>query len=342
MLAMFAMITASANDSIWVQPSRCYFNKGTYYKRPYKNKKKPYKNNNYLLNDSCCDYTSLAYSITKNCKNDYEKVSAIYEWICDNISYDASCEIYDADLCYKYKKGVCLAYCNLFYYIAKAVGVRVEIVSGKTKDRCGNIVGGGHTWIFAYVDGNKGILLDPTWGAGGVNDENEFVKSDDCWDWFDVNPKWMILTHYPTDPKYQFLKKKVTFDMFKALPVIYPEWIRIGFPTSYIYDYCIENMNNKHPDLPLILRGCEGKYEIVSVPMTNELQKGETYTFKIRPKVDSDWIIKDGCGEHRDWDISSDGVYTMELTINCTGRVIIFVKKENGRSYRGCICYIVK
>lgn len=235
-----------------------------------------------------------------------------------------------------------VTYCNLFHYIAKAAGVRTEMVSGKTKSRGGNVSDGKHLWVFAYVDGDYGILLDPTWGAGGVNKEDKFIKNDDCWEWFDVDPKWMILTHFPTNPEYQFLEKRVTFDMFKALPAIYPEWIQIGFPTSYIYDYCIKNMNDKLPDLPLILGGCEEKFEMVSVPMTEELKKGETYTFKIRPKVDSDWMIEDGCGEHRDWNISSDGVYTMELTMNCTGGVIIFVENENGRSYTGCLYYIVK
>ena len=121
------------------------------------------------------DYTNLSRSITKGCKTDYDKVRAIYKWMCDNIEYDTSYKIYDADNCFDNRKGVCQAYCNLFYNMAKSIGIKVEIISGISKDSYGNIGSTGHSWLFAYVEDNYGILLDPTWGAGSVSN-GKFVK----------------------------------------------------------------------------------------------------------------------------------------------------------------------
>ena len=178
------------------------------------NLKKEYeeKENPYVLK-SKCDYSIKVKSITKGCRNDYERICAIYKWICDNIQYDTSYEIYDADRCYKNKKGVCSAYCNLFYYMAKAAGVRTVIVNGSAKG-FGGI--GGHVWIFAYINKKQGILLDPTWGAGGVGGigGTTFYKSKDCWEWFNVDPKSLIKTHFPEDESYQFLEKPVTLEEF--------------------------------------------------------------------------------------------------------------------------------
>ena len=97
--------------------------------------------------------------------------------------------------------------------MAKAAGVRTEIVNGSAKG-FGGI--GGHVWIFAYINKKQGILLDPTWGAGGISsaDGKTFIKSKDCWEWFNVDPKSLIKTHFPEDESYQFLEKPVTLEEF--------------------------------------------------------------------------------------------------------------------------------
>ena len=80
------------------------------------------------VHDSHYDYSEVAKSITATCEDDYQKIRAIYKWICDNIAYDTSYSIYSADNCWDAKKGVCQAYCELFYQIAKAANVKAEIV----------------------------------------------------------------------------------------------------------------------------------------------------------------------------------------------------------------------
>lgn len=303
--------------------------KDTSYFKEYHEEKNPY------VYKSTRDYTTIAKSITKNCKTDYEKVCAIYKWICDNISYDTSYEIYDADRCYRYKKGICSAYCNLFYYIAKAADVRTKIVKGFTKDYLGNIDDRGHVWIFAYIDKDYGILLDPTWGAGSVGlCGGDFIKREDCWEWFNVDPKWMIFSHFPDDKSYQFLEDTLTLDEFRALPKAYFEWLKYVTP-SYIY----ERASNNELSMPSFHSSSHTLLEIVSIPMVENLNVGETYTFSIRPKAGLDWAIDVNGKWYDDWEKSDDGTYTMTITISSNGMLSIRVKLKEGEIYRRVVNY---
>lgn len=84
-------------------PEKLYFSHNELYKKP------NYAHNPYII-ESKYDFSEVASIITKGCYNDYEKICAIYKWICDNISYDTHYKIYDADRCWDERKGVCQAY----------------------------------------------------------------------------------------------------------------------------------------------------------------------------------------------------------------------------------------
>ena len=142
------------------------------------------------------DYKPLAEEITAGCATNFERIKAIYAWITSHIEYDTSYKIRTADECLKKQKGVCQAYCELFYLLGKAVGIRVETIMGKAKDQTGFVNPNGHGWLFAYTSNDRGILMDPTWGAGSV-DGDRFVPEENCWEWFNVAPEWMILSHFP-------------------------------------------------------------------------------------------------------------------------------------------------
>jgi transglutaminase/protease-like cytokinesis protein 3 len=114
------------------------------------------------IHPSNYDYSELAKEIVNGCDDDYQRLKAIYGWICENIDYDTKFAIYSADKCIEAKRGTCQAYCELFYQIAKALNIRTEIIKGKAKDDNGYIDSGGHAWIFAYTRENHGILMDPT------------------------------------------------------------------------------------------------------------------------------------------------------------------------------------
>lgn len=151
-----------------------------------------------------------------------DKARAIYNWICDNIAYDTTKHIYDANTCWNTKRGVCQAYCELFCYMADIVGLTAEIIAGKTKNHKGEISEESHAWIMVYKHQYDAMLIDPTWGAGSV-DGNHFVRSKDNSSWFDVSPYWMIFTHLPEKQEWTLLDIDVAEEQFRALPFELPQ-----------------------------------------------------------------------------------------------------------------------
>ena len=150
-----------------------------------------------------------------------EKTRAIYNWLCNNIAYDVTKQIHDAETCWNTRRGVCQAYCELFCYMAEAVGLTADIIVGKTKSPDGMISEDKHAWIYVYTHAYDGILVDPTWGAGTVNN-GKFVKSTDNAVWFDVSPYWMICSHYPDEQRWARLDIEVSEEEFKKLPYTHP------------------------------------------------------------------------------------------------------------------------
>lgn len=177
------------------------------------------------LHESIVDYGREVDRCVGTAETSYDKAKAIFRWLCDNIAYDVTLSIHDADTCWEKMRGVCQAYCELFCQLGKAVGLTVDIVSGKAKRRDGSIAAEPHAWVFVYTEGYEGILIDPTWGAGSVSEHGEFVRSSDGDMWFDVQPAWMVYTHYPDDKewlKLDGIEDLLTEEAFAALPYVEP------------------------------------------------------------------------------------------------------------------------
>lgn len=150
-----------------------------------------------------------------------DKARAIYDWICDNVAYDTTRQIFDAETCWKIKRGVCHAYCELFCHMAEAAGLTADIVVGTTKNHRNEVSEEQHSWVFVYANAYEGILIDPTWGAGSVKD-GKFIKSEDNSAWFDVSPYWMIFSHFPNSKYWTKLDIEVSESQFKCLPYKHP------------------------------------------------------------------------------------------------------------------------
>ena len=95
---------------------------------------------------------------------DYEKVCAVYDYICNNVEYDyeglATPEnklIYTAYAALINGKSVCQGYANLFYRLMLELDVDARIVTGIGND-------GAHGWNIVQLDG-KYYNLDATWDA---------------------------------------------------------------------------------------------------------------------------------------------------------------------------------
>lgn len=107
-------------------------------------------------------------------QSDYQKIKAIYDYICENVSYDYT-NLDDDTYIQKYtayaalidKTAVCQGYASLLYRMALNAGVDARVISGDA--------GGPHAWNIVRLNG-KYYNLDSTWDAGREN-YSYFLKS---------------------------------------------------------------------------------------------------------------------------------------------------------------------
>ncbi len=117
--------------------------------------------------DAAIDEVLAELNITG--KSEYEKISAIYDYICDNVTYDYT-NLNDETYYLKYttyaalinKTAVCQGYATLFYRLALESGVDARYIRGMAGEE--NDLGR-HGWNIAQI-GSYYYNLDTTWDAG--------------------------------------------------------------------------------------------------------------------------------------------------------------------------------
>lgn len=113
----------------------------------------------YLKNTKNCLVTNseiqkLATSITKDCNNDLEKATAIYNWMQKNIDYSFYYDTkYGAVKTSQLKYGNCVDQAHLSIALYRASGLAARYVHGTCTFSSGNVYG--HVWVQ--------VLIDDTW-----------------------------------------------------------------------------------------------------------------------------------------------------------------------------------
>lgn len=232
------------------------------------------------VHDTKYDWSDLAQQIAGNKTSKYDQAYAIYRWLCDNISYDTTHTIYDADTALDNRRGVCQGYCELFYRLGEPLGLRTQIIFGKSKDIHGKIDESGHAWLFVLTDDNSGIFVDPTWGAGSV-DNGRFTRSDDDDSWFHVDPAWLIFTHFPEDSANQLLDTPIDYDRFLRMKPLYPELKYFGFDGGQLLK---TSLTGSAPELPKCYK-TKG-IDVLSIPLEPMLRVGKDYGFALSTSKD--------------------------------------------------------
>ncbi len=121
----------------------------------------------------------LKGKLSLSSKNDYQKIKAIYDYMCKNIAYDWE-HINDPSYTLQYtpyaalinKKTVCQGYATLFYRLALECGIDARVIAGHS-------LGELHAWNIVKLNGQY-YYLDSTWDAGGGNYEY-FLKGTNNW-----------------------------------------------------------------------------------------------------------------------------------------------------------------
>lgn len=174
--------------------------------------------------------TKLADSLTNMFTEDHEKARAIYRWITDNISYD--CKAYhnpskrtdNYEDVIKTRKAVCAGYASLFKALCDYAGLDCEVVQGYARFSYQGIgedrIEPNHAWNAVKLH-DKWYLVDVTWGSGYTDEKvRRFVKSYSD-NYFLTEPKQFVMSHFPSEKKWQLLERPVSKKKFASFPYVW-------------------------------------------------------------------------------------------------------------------------
>ena len=144
----------------------------------------------------------LAEQITDGCNTDYEKLTAIHDWVCENIYYNedsvnsADPPPYSAVEVLDTRQAVCLGFATLSASFCRSVGIPCNVVGGyalgvgsdtEWTDETAASTYQNHAWNEAYVDG-RWIIFDTTWDCKNKIESRQAVRYNDISHiYFDAN-----------------------------------------------------------------------------------------------------------------------------------------------------------
>jgi len=164
---------------------------------------------------------ALADFIGKKFTSESDRSRAIYAWIVNNIKYDvanmynitpyaSSTDVVKDVL--RQRKGVCMHYAELYAEVANRLGILTLVVPGYTRqnDAIDEVP---HAWCATMIDG-AWQLLDPTWGAGYLQNSKFVFQLNDYF--YRTPPVNLVKSHMPFDPMWQMLPQPVDHESFFA------------------------------------------------------------------------------------------------------------------------------
>lgn len=211
------------------------------------------------------DHALLTKQLVAPCKNELEKVTAIFKWITENISYrikpvyktpesnsypvkNAVCahEMRDdvplkslnervAEEVLKKRETVCHGYARLFTTLCDDAGIRSEIIMGYARtgtNKPAQRFGVNHYWNAVMIDGIW-HLLDVTWASGYLSVRgDEFIREYDE-KYFLTSPDLFIRDHYPDDIRWTLLPDSKIPPEFYRSPFKQKSFIKYHFTSFY-------------------------------------------------------------------------------------------------------------
>ncbi|MBK8626033.1 MAG: hypothetical protein IPN86_10855 [Saprospiraceae bacterium] len=199
------------------------------------------------------DLAKLTDKLTLPYQDDESKVRSIFVWIASNIEYDhkklakmqkngfkksrfygsiqeikaqrlAQIQDFIAETLDD-KKGVCQDFSWLFQAMCLHAGIECEFITGAGKTRPTLIgqqnIPAKHAWNAVKMNG-KWALMDVTWSTG-MGEKEDFGKG-----FFNLDPKTMIMSHFPDDADWQLLDSVYSKLTFANLPYLYSGFIKYG------------------------------------------------------------------------------------------------------------------
>jgi hypothetical protein len=211
----------------------------------------------YYIDQSVRDYQSsapalLISQLLSSQQTDRQKVTAIFRWVAENISYNVrrggrSWDYYTyeepdddsgmiikplnllvAETVLRRKRAVCDGYARLFKTMCDNAGIPCEVVTGYARTGWRQTkFSSNHTWNAVYFD-SAWHLLDVTWASGYTNQRGDEFTHHFNDRYFLTPPEQFVLDHYPEDVRWTLLKAAPVLSEFNRSPLRYIGYIKTG------------------------------------------------------------------------------------------------------------------
>ncbi len=180
---------------------------------------------------------TLAAYLAGVASNDLTRARVIYRWITQNIDYDVNGfrtgnygDLSPAGVLRR-RTAVCTGYARLAEALGEAMGLDIEAVSGWSKGygyTAGQQFDGrtNHAWNAVRIDG-EWRLMDPTWGAGHLNEQMLFTRSF-LEHYFLTEPEAFVFDHLPQDQRWQLLEQPISAAEYADLAYLRPMFFQTG------------------------------------------------------------------------------------------------------------------
>jgi len=294
---------------------------------PFNNQAQDYAKVDIIVKDYPKKFSStidLANRITADFNLDEEKVRALYQWLSINIRYDKVNAIFDIgnhrivysseqdllrQLDYKRRKNIkhilrtnkaiCSGYTQVFNAVCDHLGIQSEEIVGYAKTELYQINSDAkyknHAWNAVKIN-NKWQLLDVTWST--LSQFKNFKHYNNYY--FFVDPKELILTHFPVDKHWQLLEKTVSKNKFFKTPIFYANYFIDDFKLTHFQNGILEVTNkmahvyfDRIPKTKRISYSIDGE---VHKPLMYKKTKNGSYvgSFKYRNNTNKNVTIYSG------------------------------------------------
>jgi hypothetical protein len=182
--------------------------------------------------------SALAAYLAQAGRDDLTRARALYRWVAGHITYDVgglrSGQPGDLSPEAVLHRGmsVCEGFARLTEALGEAMGLEVEVVSGWSKGygyTPGQTFDGptNHAWNAVRIDG-RWRLMDPTWGAGYLDESMRFVRQLQE-HYFLTRPEEFVFDHLPEDRRWQLLARPLTATEYADLVYLRPMFFHAGF-----------------------------------------------------------------------------------------------------------------
>jgi transglutaminase/protease-like cytokinesis protein 3 len=195
----------------------------------------------------------LADLLSQSANTEMEKARIIYAWVAQHITYDVPSFLdavnngnypdVNAQKVLSDRTTICSGYSNLYFALAEAMNLKSVIVAGYAKGATADqeeFQDINHAWNAVNFDSNW-YLLDATWGAGSVTDE-QFKPNYKPY-YFATSPSQFINSHFPVDNGWQLLAQTYTRLQFDNLPDIASRFYELGLQLDGYDNYKIQTQD---------------------------------------------------------------------------------------------------